>query len=63
MSPSGEANKFSVHYNNIIPSNLVLQSGMFPRGIPTRIWYAFLIFPMHATYSISSPSFGHTVYT
>jgi len=38
-----------IHANIIFHLCLGLPNGLFPPGIPTKILYAFLISPMHAT--------------
>jgi hypothetical protein len=39
-----------IHFNINPPSvRLVLSSGLFPSGFPTRILYAFLLLPMRST--------------
>jgi len=38
--------RFVLIFSHLCPG---LLSGLFPLGFPTKIWYAFLISPMHAT--------------
>jgi hypothetical protein len=42
---------FKVHFNIILPFTLI-QNGFFLSEFPTKILYAFLIYPSRATYPI-----------
>ena len=35
-----------IHLNSILPSSLALPSGLFPSGLPTKILYTPLLFPI-----------------
>jgi len=38
-----------IHFNIILPSTPSLPSGLFPSSFPTKILYAYLLLPIHAT--------------